>query len=126
MKTAKKTVLFIKVEINIKFRLSKFSNILEKLFVQRLDNSIENHNVLSDHQCGFRANKSTSMSVMELVEEISTALDNKEYTVGVFIDFETIKHGLLKKELEVLEGQHTHGKEVILMIDISVERKKIR
>lgn len=44
------------------------------------------------------------MAVMELVERISTAIDNKEYTVGVFIDlkkaFDTIDHSILINKLE--------------------------
>ncbi len=44
------------------------------------------------------------MAVMELVEGISTAIDNKEYTVGVFIDlkkaFDTIDHSILMNKLE--------------------------
>ena len=65
--------------------LPQFSKILEKLFVNRLDKYIDKHNLLSDSQYGFRAKRSTSMAVMELVEGISTAIDDKEYTVGVFI-----------------------------------------
>ncbi len=84
--------------------LSQFSKILEKLFVVRLDKFIEKHNLLSDHQYGFRANRSTSLAVMKLVEQISMATDNKEYTVGVFIDlskaFDTIDHQLLLKKME--------------------------
>ena len=84
--------------------LSQFSKILEKLFVLRLDNYIEKHNLLSNHQYGFRTNRSTSMAVMELVENISEAIDNNEYTIGVFIDlskaFDTIHHGLLLKKME--------------------------
>lgn len=41
------------------------------------------------------------MAVIELVEEISTAIDNGEYTVGVFIDlskaFDTTDHNQLTK-----------------------------
>ena len=36
--------------------LSQFSKLLEKLFVVRLDSFIEKHNILSDHQYGFRSN----------------------------------------------------------------------
>ena len=66
----------------------------EKLFVQRLDNLIEKHNLLSNHQYGFRANRSTSIAVVELIEDISTAMDNKEYTVGVFIVFIKAFHSI--------------------------------
>lgn len=84
--------------------LPQFSKILEKLFVHRLDNFIEKHNILCDQQYGFRGNLSTSMAVINLTEQISSALDNKEFTVGVFIDlrkaFDTIHHGLLLNKLE--------------------------
>lgn len=84
--------------------LSQFSKILEKLFVCRLDNFIDKHKLLSEHQYGFRANRSTSIAVMEMVEEISTSMDNNEYTLGVFLDlkkaFDTIDHGLLMRKLE--------------------------
>ena len=46
---------------------------------------------------------STSHALMELTEEITTALDDKKVTVGVFIDlkkaFDTINHNLLLKKL---------------------------
>ncbi len=46
------------------------------------------------------------MAVMELVEEISTSMENNEYTVGVFLDlkkkaFDTIDYGLLIMKLEI-------------------------
>lgn len=63
--------------------LPQFLEILEKLIVQRLDHFIEKHNLSSDHQYGFRSNRSTAMSMMEMKKEISTAKENKEYTVGV-------------------------------------------
>ena len=46
---------------------------------------------------------STSLALMELTEEITTALDDKKVTAGVFIDlkkaFDTINHNLLLKKL---------------------------
>ncbi len=45
--------------------LSQFSKILEKIFVRRIDNFIDKHKLLSDHQLVFRTNRSTSMAVME-------------------------------------------------------------
>ena len=66
--------------------LSQFSKIIEKLFVKRLDQYLDKYNILSNNQYGFRANRSTSMAVMELVEGISNSIEKGEYTVGVFID----------------------------------------
>uniref|UniRef100_A0A3P8T4U6 Reverse transcriptase domain-containing protein n=1 Tax=Amphiprion percula TaxID=161767 RepID=A0A3P8T4U6_AMPPE len=81
--------------------LPQFSKIL---FVNRLDAFMEKYELLSDHQYGFRSNRSTSLAVMELVENISTAIDKKQYAVGVFVDlrkaFDTINHSLLLQKLE--------------------------
>ena len=47
---------------------------------------------------------SPSMALLELTENIATALDQKECTTGVFIDlkkaFDTIDHHLLLRKLE--------------------------
>ena len=59
---------------------------LEKLFNVRLDNFIEGHSILSNSQYGFTPNISTSLALLELTEEITSALDNKKSTIGVFID----------------------------------------
>ena len=84
--------------------LSQFSKILEKLFVARLDKFIDSHHLLNDSQYGFRSSRSTSMALMEVVEEITGCIDNKKHAVGVFIDlkkaFDTIDHGLLLKKME--------------------------
>ena len=83
--------------------LSQFSKIIEKLFVERLDKFIDKHHLLSKHQYGFRTNRSTTMAVVELVENISTSINKNEYMVGVFIDlqkaFDTIDHNILLKKL---------------------------
>lgn len=59
---------------------------LEKLFIERLDNFIEKHELLTDSQHGFRTNRSTSLALIELIEEITNCIDKKKYAVGVFID----------------------------------------
>lgn len=84
--------------------LPQFSKLLEKLFNSRLENYLEKNNILIDGQYGFRSNRSTSMALLELVEHITTAIDNKEIMVGVFIDlkkaFDTINHKLLLQKLD--------------------------
>ncbi len=65
---------------------------------------MEKHELLVDSQYGFRANRSTSMALMELIEDITSSIDNKKYAVGVFIDlkkaFDTIDHRVLINKLE--------------------------
>ena len=84
--------------------LPQFSKILEKLFYKRLNKFTDKYKLLSKSQYGFRSERSTSLAILELVEEISSAIDNKDYTIGVFIDlrkaFDTIDHNLLLKKLE--------------------------
>ncbi len=86
--------------------LPQFSKILEKLFNNRLDTFIVKHKLLSDSQYGFRSNRSTSLAIIEAVEEITNAIEQKKYAVGLFIDikkaFDTINHDILIKKLERL------------------------
>ena len=48
----------------------------------RLDSFIDRYNLLSSNQYGFRRNMSTSLALMELTEEITTALDDKKSHCG--------------------------------------------
>ena len=84
--------------------LSQFSKILEKVFHNRLMSFINDKQILNDSQFGFRKNMSTAMAIIELVEEITTAIDEGKTTVGVFIDlkkaFDTVDHNILAKKLE--------------------------
>ena len=86
--------------------LSQFSKVLEKFFVQKLDNFIEKNNILSESQYGFRTNWSTALAIMEIIEEITTAIDRRKYTIGVFIDlkkaFDTIDHSILFAKLNMM------------------------
>ena len=58
--------------------LPQFSKIPQQLFSETLDAFIEKQNILSESQCGFRSNRSTSMALLELIEEIISAVDNKK------------------------------------------------
>ena len=49
-------------------------------------NFLNSNNLLYLRQYGFRKNVFTSMAIMELVENITTAMDNGKFTIGVFID----------------------------------------
>ena len=61
--------------------------------------------ILYEGQYGFRKKHSTSMVIFELVEEITTAMDNSMSTVAVFIDlkkaFDTVDHNILLNKLEL-------------------------
>ena len=83
--------------------LPQFSKILEKMYHSRLMAFIDSNQILYKSQYGFRKQMSTSLAIIELVEEITNSLDNHESTVGVFIDlkkaFDTVDHGILIEKL---------------------------
>ena len=84
--------------------LPQFSKILEKIFHSRLTSFLNDKRLLYEGQYGFRKKHSTSMAIVELVEEITTAMDNSMSTVAVFIDlkkaFDTVDHNILLNKLE--------------------------
>ena len=71
-----------------------------------MDNFIEKYHLMHDSQYGFRANTSTSMAILEFLEDEISSLDKKKTTIGVLIDlkkaFDTIDHTLLLKNFNVM------------------------
>jgi hypothetical protein len=51
--------------------LPAFSKILERLIYNRLMDFIEQHNIISDSQYGFRKKISISMALLDLVDKVS-------------------------------------------------------
>ena len=84
--------------------LPQFSKILEKLYDIRLESFLEKNDILNDGQYGFRKNHSTCYALIELIDELTKAMDNKKHTLGIYIDlrkaFDTINHKLLLQKLE--------------------------
>jgi retron-type reverse transcriptase len=70
----------------------------------RLINHIEKNNILTQHQYGFRENRSTELAIIELVDRITKAIDKGEYTIGIFLDlskaFDTIDHKILIQKFD--------------------------
>jgi hypothetical protein len=83
--------------------LPSFSKIFEKAMSNRLMSFLESKTLLVDNQFGFRKKRSTYMALMEMYDKISLAMDNHEYSVGIFIDlskaFDTINHSILIEKL---------------------------
>ena len=84
--------------------LPSFSKPFEKLVYNRLQNYLIKNNILTNNQFGFRCKHDTSMAVIEMVDKIRIAIDNSEYSSGVFIDlsktFDTLHHHILYDKLE--------------------------
>ena len=71
---------------------------------KRLIKFIEKSKILTKHQYSFRENRSTELSIIELTDRITKAIDKGEYTHGIFLDlskaFGTINHKILIQRLE--------------------------
>jgi len=66
--------------------LPAFSKIIEKLVYKSLMSYLCDHNILYQYQFGFRPNHDTSLAVMEMVDQITAAVDAKKNSLGIFID----------------------------------------
>ena len=70
---------------------------------KRLVDYINKHNILTSRQYGFRSKHSTNHAIIELVDKITKAIENNEFTVGIFLDlskaFDTVNHSTLLKKL---------------------------
>ena len=64
-----------------------------------------NHNILHDCQFGFRAGRSPSMALLNVIENITTSLDDRKHAVSIFMDikkaFHTIDHNILLKNKQL-------------------------
>ena len=79
--------------------LSVFHKILEKLMANRILKFLNINSVLYNYQSGFRRNYSTTLALIDVVENIYDSLDNKEHVLGIYLDlkkaFDTVDHSIL-------------------------------
>ena len=63
----------------------------------------ETNEIIIDNQFGFHKAHSIYMALLKLMDEIAIELDNKNHSIGFFIDlskaFDTIDHALLCQKL---------------------------
>ena len=84
--------------------LPYFSKFYEKLMYNRLFNYVNSQHLLFESQHGFQSGHSPYMALLSMQDTITKAIDNNDYSVGVFFDlskaFDTVDHKILIKKLE--------------------------
>ena len=83
--------------------LSTLSKIMEKLMKSRVTSFFDRNNVMYNKQFGFRVGYNTTDAVLDLINKCTSALDDKLYTVIVFLDlaraFDTVDGDIMIKKL---------------------------
>ena len=86
--------------------LPTLSKIFEKLMKIRVTTFLDHHNVLSDHQFGFRSGSSTSDAILEFLNFSYDSLNSNEYLLTIFLDFsktfDTLDHNILLSKMSHL------------------------
>lgn len=84
--------------------LTSFSKIFERAIKKRLVKFLDENDILSETQYGFRKGKCTTHAILNLVEDLYITLDKKEKAAITFLDlskaFDTVDHALLLKKLQ--------------------------
>ena len=79
--------------------LPAISKVLEKIMGNQLSSYFESKKLFSKNQYGFRSGHSTEFAALELIDRITTKLDNNEVPFSIFLDlskaFDTLDHNTL-------------------------------
>ena len=83
--------------------LSNFNRIFEKLVYSGMESFIEQNDILSPSQYGFRKAHSTQHAILDIVSTIQKNMAKRLFSCGIFIDlkkaFDTVDHKILLHRL---------------------------
>ena len=83
--------------------LSVFHKLLEKIIYKKIISFLEKYKILYNYKFGFRSNHSTTLALIEVLDEIYKNLDQQNYVIGTFFDlskaFDTVNHEILLQKL---------------------------
>ena len=83
--------------------LSIFNKLIEKLMYKRLIRVLEKNNILFHKQFGFRSGYSTDHAIICITDKIQRAIENRNYSCGIFLDFskafDTVNYDILLMKL---------------------------
>jgi hypothetical protein len=83
--------------------LSTLNKIMEKLMYKRLITFLNKYKILYAYQFGFRQGHSTSLALIEIIDNILSDLEEGKLVAGIYIDlskaFDTVDHEILLDKL---------------------------
>lgn len=86
------------------FCFFNFNRIFEKIVFKRMESFIEQKNLLTPSQYGFRKAHSTQHAILDIVNAIQTNMNNCLFSCGIFIDlkkaFDTVDPKILLHRLD--------------------------
>ena len=84
--------------------LSNVSKVFERIMYNRIEQFLNESDIIYEYQFGFRKKYSTNHALLSIVEQIRNNLDNKQFACGVFVDlqkaFDTVNHKILLSKLK--------------------------
>ncbi len=93
--------------------VNSFSKIFERLISDRLVGFLSENSFFYFHQYGFLKGRSTSQAILQVINNITSAINNSEYCLAVFLDiqkaFDSVNHEIL---IAKLENAGVRGKEL--------------
>ena len=86
--------------------LSSISKILERILLNRINDHLEDNNIIPKQQCGFRTGRSTSHQLIKVIKTAKENIAEKKSTGMIFLDvekaFDRVWHnGLLYKMIKL-------------------------
>ena len=84
--------------------LPAIGKLLEKVIFVRMMSFLQEKNILSDEQFGFRPKLSTEYAILDIYEKLLKNLDSSQNSCAIFLDlakaFDTVNHDILLRKLE--------------------------
>ena len=79
--------------------ISSFSKILARIMCNRIYKHLKSNNLLFDKKFGFQLKNSTKDLFLQLINDLFSSFERREYTLEIFIDlsksFDTVDHKML-------------------------------
>jgi hypothetical protein len=86
--------------------LACISKVLERIIYNRIYSFLDSNNLLNENQFGFRPGRSTVDAITLFLGNLIKNIENKHYSIGIFIDlskaFDTLNHPILFYKLQKL------------------------